>query len=61
MTASRVKWSRSSRIVFTRDGQVKIKSDDVKKLNWATRNPNYGEMTASGLITDAVTYASLYI
>lgn len=37
--------------MLTRDGPVRLKSDDVKQLNWASRNPNYGEMMASGLIT----------
>lgn len=31
--ASRVIWSRPSRMILTRDGPVIIKSDDVKKIN----------------------------
>jgi hypothetical protein len=43
VTPSRVNGSRTSGISVTRDG--------VKQLDWASRNPNDGEMTASGLIT----------
>ena len=47
MTVSRVIWSRPSHTKLTRDGPEELMSDDVNKLDWASRNPNCGEITAS--------------
>lgn len=47
MTASRFTRSRPSRIIPKRDGPEDSKGDGVKKLDWTTRNPSRGEMTAS--------------
>jgi hypothetical protein len=47
MMTSRSTKSRPSRVTLKRDGPEDTKSDGVKKLDWATRNPNRGEMMAS--------------
>ena len=47
MTESRVIWSRTSRTKLTRDGPEENTSDDARRIDWASRNPNDGEMTAS--------------
>ena len=44
-----------------RDGPEVLQGDDVKKLDWTTRNPSRGEMTASTIKSDAVTIVNLYI
>ena len=49
MTASRYTRSRLSRITPKCDGLEVLQGDGVKKLDWMTRKPKHGEMTASAI------------